>query len=375
MVTPTLAPRPRLALVSTGIRRDLLAPLKYFTRFELIHLYHKIEYGDLTPQDLEHDLVHYSTPFELYRCLVESRPDIIQGVEPLSVYQQPQLWACWLAARHMPARLVVVSLENRPLGVKFNPIFAALLRTSVKLVLSSACLAIALNRGAQDNLRSCDADPRRMVKLLWGTWGVDLDEFSPIRFEDHESPTILYAGRLVPEKGIFVLLDAFRQVTEQLPNARLLVAGGGDAGQAFQERLLELGLKDAVQLLGTVKNREMPELFRRADVVAVPSLTTRKWAEQVGMVALQAMATGVPVIASKSGALPEFVPDGVAGLLVPENNSMALADALLRVLTDRPLQMRLSAGAREYACRQYDARANIAHAEQVLYDYGCASRI
>lgn len=375
MDTRAVVRRPRLALISTGIRRDFLAPLKFFAHIDLIRLYRKIEYGDLSSGDLDETLIRYNHPASLYRHLIAARPDIIQTVEPLSLYQQPPLWASWLAARRLKARLVIVSFENCPLGVKFNRVLAALLRTSVKPALRDACLVIALNQGAQANLLSCGADPSRMVRQLWGTWGVDLDEFSPRWVEDHQAPMILYAGRLVPEKGIFVLLEAFRQVSQRLPKARLLVAGGGDAAPAFQKRLLELGLGNAVHLLGVVKNRDMPELFRRAAVVAVPSLTTRKWAEQVGMVALQAMASGVPVIASHSGALPEFVPDKVAGLLVSENDPHALAGALLNVLTDHALQRRLGAGAREYACRHYDARVNIAHAEQVLYDYGCASRV
>lgn len=360
--------RPRLALVSTGIRRDLLAPLKYFRRFELTHLYAKIEYGDLLPQDMDETLVRYTSPLDLYSRLVRAYPAVIQTVEPLSLYQQPALWACWLAARRSKARLMMVSFENRPLGVKFGGWLARMLRLSVRPLLRRACLVSALNEGARSNLLECGADPARLLRLMWGVWGVDLSEFAPATARPPRPPTVLYAGRLVPAKGIFVLLDALAQLRTRIPGARLLVAGDGAARDEFERRARELGAGDAVELLGTVKHRAMPQVFNRADVVAVPSLTTRRWAEQVGMVVLQAMACGVPVVASRSGALPEYMPDGVAGLLVPENDAPALANAVYSILTDAPLRSRFSQAARAYASAHYDASRNVGAAETLVME-------
>src|SRR5437870_1386445 len=98
--------RPRLAIVSTVIRRDLLAPLRYFTEFEIIHFYRAAEYGDLTAQDISPNLIPYGSSRELERLLFDLRPDVIQGVEPFSLALQPYLWACFRVARLTSARLI-----------------------------------------------------------------------------------------------------------------------------------------------------------------------------------------------------------------------------------------------------------------------------
>lgn len=362
----------RLALVSTGIRRDLLAPVKFFTEFDVIHFYRRAEYGDLTRDDVGANLIQYRSPRELERRLLDARPDVIQGVEPFSLALQPCLWACFRVARLSRARLVAVALENRPLEIKFNRVLAFGLRSALKVYFSRACLVIALSEGARRNARACGVDDGRITRLMWGAWGVDTEEFSPRRAAAAPGgggeSTILFAGRLIREKGIFVLLDAFAQIRARLPGARLRVVGDGPARNEFETRVRELKLSDAVRLSGWVRNRALPAELRAADVCVGPSLTTRKWEEQVGMAALQAMACGVPVVVSRSGALPEYVPDGVAGLLVPEGDSGALANALLKILTDATLRARIAHDARNYACAHYDARSNVRRAEQVLLE-------
>lgn len=356
----------RLAIVSTGIRRDLVAPLKHFNQFEILHFYRHADYGDLTPEDLDATLRPYRSPVDLYHQLVRSRPVVIQGVEPFSVALQPSLWACYLAARATGARLLAVTLENRPLEDKFNRLAASLLYRLLHFYFKRACLVIVLNNGARRNLEKCGISHVKVRKMMWGTWGVDLDEFAPVPAPRDQPPTVLFAGRLTREKGILVLLEAFARVQTTLPEARLNIVGDGSARAEVQARVRVM---DGVNLAGVVKNRQMPEVFRKADVVAMPSLTTGKWEEQVGMVALQAMACGIPIVASRSGAIPEYVPDKIAGLLVPENNAEALAGTLLQVLRDRDLRDRLGRGARGYACQHYDAAKNIRLAEREVLEH------
>ena len=84
------------------------------------------------------------------------------------------------------------------------------------------------------------------------------------------------------------------------------------------------------------------------------------------MTNIQAMACGLPVVSTRSGAIPEYVPDGRAGFLVPECDPQALAGAILRLLGDEALRQRMGAAARDYALEHYDARANVARAEEQL---------
>lgn len=86
------------------------------------------------------------------------------------------------------------------------------------------------------------------------------------------------------------------------------------------------------------------------------------------MSSIQAMACGVPVVSTRSGAIPEYVPDGVAGLLVPERDSGALAEAVVRILSDQGLRLRLGRAARDYAIEHYDERANVQRVEQVILE-------
>ena len=363
--------RPRLALVSTGIRGDLLAPLKYFSQFDLVHLYRFAEYGDLADADFDATLRQYHSPRDLYRQLIATRADVIQGVEPFSMALTPYLWACYFAARKIGARLLAVTLENRPLEIKFGRVLAGALRALLRIYFARACLIIVLNKGARQNVLSCGVASQRIEKMMWGTWGVDVDEFAPSA-RARTSPTILFAGRLDAAKGIFVLLDAFARVRQQLPDARLTMVGDGPARSQIERHAREFG--DAVTLTGVVKHRAMPKIFRAADVLAMPSLTTRKWAEQVGMVALQAMACGVPIVATQSGAIPEYVPANV-GVPVPENDATALAEALIEMLRDTDRRAQYGRAARAYAIAHYDARKNIARAEHVLLERCGANRV
>jgi glycosyltransferase involved in cell wall biosynthesis len=193
-----------------------------------------------------------------------------------------------------------------------------------------------------------------------------LDEFSPRPRNLEQPPTILYAGRLHEEKGIFFLLDAFVRVRSVLTETRLVIVGEGPARREVERRARAMA---GVTLTGAVKHRAMPEYFGAADVVAMPSLTTRRWEEQVGMVALQAMACGVPVVATRSGAIPEYIPDGVAGLLVPERDTAALADALVQVLSNKQLHAQFAVAGRQYACDHLDAAKNVAEAERMVREH------
>ncbi len=365
--------RPRLALVSIGIRRDLLTPLAHFVQFELAHFYQQNVYGDLTADDFDSTLIKYSSPLELYQQLVRAQPNVIQGVEPFSYYTQPFAWACLLAARKTRAALLIPTYENRPLAIKFGKFRAAMLQRSLKVYFARACLIITHNDGARENVLQCGAAAHKIVRGMWGSWGVDTGEFFPDteRYGERSvhAPVLLFAGRLHAEKGVFVLLDAFVDVHKKFPNARLLYAGDGPARDTLASQIQSRNLAEVVTLCGTIKNRDIPQLFRQADIFCAPSLTTRKWAEQVGMSSLQAMASAIPIVSTRSGAIPEYVPDGVAGVLVEENNSPALANALLELLENPERAREMGRRGREYACAHYDARANIARAEQLVMEH------
>ena len=144
-------------------------------------------------------------------------------------------------------------------------------------------------------------------------------------------PTVAFAGRLVPNKGISVLLDAFAQVTQTLPDARLLIAGDGPERNTLAQLSHQLGLASQVEWLGHLSRDAAETAFAPAWVQAVPST----WEEPFGLVAAEGLMRGTAVVASALGGLAEIVEDGETGALVPPGDADALAAALLSILSNR----------------------------------------
>lgn len=158
-------------------------------------------------------------------------------------------------------------------------------------------------------------------------------------------PTIAYAGRLVPKKGVDTLLRAMAFVVRRLPMARLLIAGHGPERANLMDTAAELNLGSSVQFLGHLDRTDMEHALSTAWVQAVPS----RWEEPFGLVAAEAMMRGTAVVASRLGGLSELVVDGVTGYGVPPGDASRLAETLLRVLSDRELAERLGGTARRFA--------------------------
>lgn len=139
---------------------------------------------------------------------------------------------------------------------------------------------------------------------------------------------IVYVGRFVREKGIQVLLNAAHTILAQEPDAKFVIIGGGHR-ERFERFVEWAGLKDKVHFTGFMANRALHQLYRVADVAVFPSLY-----EPFGIVALEAMAAGTPVVASDAGGLKEVVKHDLTGTLSFASDAGSLAWAVLRVLQD-----------------------------------------
>jgi glycosyltransferase involved in cell wall biosynthesis len=139
---------------------------------------------------------------------------------------------------------------------------------------------------------------------------------------------VLYVGRTSPVKGLHHLVDAFVHVAAGHPGVKLLVAAGPDLDEV-RERVERAGIADAVELLGWLEGDALVEAYRRARVLALPSV----WPEPFGMAGPEALAYGIPVVASDVGGIRAWH-DGVCGDLVPAGDPAALAAALIRFLDD-----------------------------------------
>jgi glycosyltransferase involved in cell wall biosynthesis len=180
-------------------------------------------------------------------------------------------------------------------------------------------------------------------------FGVDFDLFKPIERKATETFTIGYIGRLLPAKGLHVLIDALAQIKEE--NWRLLVVGDGPERAANESRAAELGLQDRCEFVGAIPYSETPAYFQKLDVLVVPTITTKTIREQFGRVIVEAMACRVPVIGSSCGAIPEVIAD--AGIVVTENNPSELATQLQRLINDGKLREKLANAGRARVEKHY----------------------
>jgi glycosyltransferase involved in cell wall biosynthesis len=171
-------------------------------------------------------------------------------------------------------------------------------------------------------------------------------------------PVVGFVGRLVPEKGVDVLVDALATL-----DAQLLVVGEGPAREALERRVAARPRGRAV-FVGAVAHDAVPEYLAALDALVLPSRTTSRWAEQFGHVLIEAMAAGVPVVGSTSGAIPEVV--GEAGLTFPEGDADALRARVRAVLTDEALRQTLIARGRARVEDTY-THAVIAAAQRDIY--------
>lgn len=160
-----------------------------------------------------------------------------------------------------------------------------------------------------------------------------------------EPLTVLCVARQYPRKRVADLIAAFPMVLAGCAQARLVVIGDGPEHGALRAQVQALALGDAVQLLGALpSDQEVRAWYRRAAVFCLPSIQ-----EGFGIVFLEAMATGLPVVSTTATAIPEVVPHGRAGLLVPPRDPEALAAALLTLLRDRPFRDRCGSFGRQHA--------------------------
>ena len=189
--------------------------------------------------------------------------------------------------------------------------------------------------------------------------GVDTALFHPgdretarARIGAPDAPLVLYVGRIAPIKGLETLLDAVAHVRARGTALRLLIVGGEadeptDGHEAeIRQRADRLGLRDTVRFVGAQSQDLLRHYYVAADVTVLPS-----YYESFGMVALEAMACGSPVIGSRVGGLATTVRDGVTGFLVPDGDATALAERLESVVGDPDLRFRLGREGVQWAAR------------------------
>jgi glycosyltransferase involved in cell wall biosynthesis len=179
-------------------------------------------------------------------------------------------------------------------------------------------------------------------------FGVDPVLFHPQVRPPNPIPVVGFIGRLVPEKGVDLLLRAFATLTTP---ARLQIIGQGQERDALQALATTLGIADRVTFIPQMPSTQMPATYPQLDLLVIPSRTLPTWKEQFGRVIIEAMACGVPVLGSDSAAIPDVIGD--AGEIFPEGDEYALQQALTHLLTDADRRAELSQRGRERVVKQF----------------------
>ena len=279
---------------------------------------------------------------ELLRELRRDPPDVVH-VPTFSQLVRPLRFAC-------PATAVALHVRDE--------MTARLAPSLLRRRLPRAAAVVGCSENVASALRA--ACPSANVLAIPN--GVDVRRFTPpAERPQRETVRLLYVGRISPEKGTHVLFDAFARLAtdrsveldvvgeEAIPPRDMLrLLGGPEVRAEPTAGYLEACLarlpdstRRRVRLLGKHPHRELPALYREADMLVVPSLS-----EAFGKPAVEAMACGLPVVATRVGGIPEVVAEGETGVLVPPNDAASLAAAVARLVGDPVLRARLGAAGR-----------------------------
>jgi glycosyltransferase involved in cell wall biosynthesis len=278
-----------------------------------------------------------------FRLMRRIRPDIVH--------------AHWL----LPGGLIGALLQELP-GADFRLVVTAhgadvhltggwLSGLLKREVLRSADLLTVVSRALRQKL--LQSLPQAAIEVA--PMGVDLQTRFVPGHESPETDTLVFAGRLVAKKGVADLLEALPRVRARRPEARLLIAGQGPLEADLRALAERLQIGDAVEFLGSVSNDRLPAVLHRADLAVLPFCTADDGdAEGLGLVTVEAMGAGIPVIVGDVAAVHDVITHGETGWIVPARNPAALADAIVRLLEDPALAARLAGKGRRYAAQTFD---------------------
>ncbi len=219
---------------------------------------------------------------------------------------------------------------------------------------------VCVSNEAREVSRRQDKVPGRKLRIIYN--GVDLERFPArpgqkrrVRRElglDPEAPVVISVGRLSAEKDCRTLFRALALAADEHPGLVLLMVGDGPRGKSYREAAREMGLGRRVRFLGN--RRDVPRLLEAADIFALASLS-----EGVSIAILEAMAAGLPVVATAVGGTPEVVRHRLTGILVPPRRPGELARALARLAADPDRAGRMGRSGRELVERRFSLQAMV----------------
>jgi glycosyltransferase involved in cell wall biosynthesis/ubiquinone/menaquinone biosynthesis C-methylase UbiE len=287
------------------------------------------------------------------------------------------IYAHWVLPNGVPAALVSVILRT-PLVISLHgsDIYLARKFRLFGLAARWAFRHASLVTACSPELKQIALDLGAPPDTILLPYGADPALFNPAQrseqkhasFQTRSDDLIISGiGRMVPKKGFQIAIEAFREVLQKCPQARLVLGGDGPMMRVLTDMAEEAGLRERVSLIGRVPWNEVPEFLASADIFVLPSVRDEAGnIDGLPNVLLEAMGCGVPVVASDISGVRTVLDDGENGLLAPSGDAHALAQALIRLIEDSPKRDRLGKAARQSIETTYnwEAIGNVLH-EQI----------
>ena len=291
--------------------------------------------------------VSYNPYSDIKRVLDDFKPDIIHDQTPgplaLAVFRYAKRRKIPIVSTdhaypdNLTQQVKLPELAKKPINAAMNAYFVSFLRRSEYATMPT-----------EQAIADLIPKNRRFFKVPVEALsnGINLSRFTKGRanaeiYEKYNipknAPIVLYVGRVDPEKSLDVLMCAFAKVIQDMPEAHIVIVGDGTARDKLEEIAIKNGFADHAHFTGRVIGDDLPQLYRTGTVFAITSKT-----ETQSIVLMEAMASGLPAVAVKAGAVPELVKHGKNGYIYEPDDENSIARGILRILSDKDLHEKMS---------------------------------
>ena len=294
--------------------------------------------------------VSYNPYLDIKRVLDDFKPDIIHDQTPgplaLAVFRYakkrniPIVSTDHAYPDNLTQQVKLPELAKKPINAAMNAYFMSFLRRSEYATMPT-----------EQAIADLVPKNRRFFKVPVEALsnGIDLSRFAKGRanseiYEKYDipkkAPIVLYVGRVDPEKSLDVLMNAFARVIQKIPEAHIVIVGDGTAREKLEKIATKNGFADHAHFTGRVVGDDLPQLYRTGTMFAITSKT-----ETQSIVLMEAMASGLPAVAVKAGAVPELVQHGKNGYIYEPDDEESVARGITRILSDPELREKMSSEA------------------------------
>ncbi|MEK7506517.1 MAG: glycosyltransferase family 4 protein [Patescibacteria group bacterium] len=272
------------------------------------------------------------------------------GYQTIHAYQASHAaGAAWLIKLFKPDFKFIVTLQEGKMLDKQN----WLIKFFRRLILKKADIITAISNYLADYAKKIN--PRAQIVIIPN--GVDIEKFqipkskyqTKFKLQNPKNKTIITVSRLVSKNGIGDLLEAFALVKEKTNEVKLVIIGNGPLRDSLEQKAKNLGFSEDILFLGEVPNQKLPDYLKLADVFVRPSLS-----EGLGTAFLEAMAAGLPIVATPVGGIPDFLKDGETGLFCQPREPSDIADKIVKLLSDEALRREISQQGRTLVEKNYN---------------------